>query len=201
MPAWVDTVARLVQRRTPSAFGTCRVETRVRLPRRHRRRHRARSGRAIPRHSVRRACRSDAARFLRPRAPVALGRCVRRLRSRAGTAAGQDRWRGFARAPRASTKTVCILNVFAPTEASEPLPVFVWIYGGGFIHGDGADPLFDGSNLAAAGSMVVVTINYRLGVWGFVPVRERNVGLARPDRRAGVGEAQHRARSAATPAT
>ncbi len=59
----------------------------------------------------------------------------------------------------------------------QPLPVFVWIYGGGFIHGDGSDPLFDGSNLAAAGAMVVVTINYRLGVWGFVPLHERNVGL------------------------
>ena len=53
----------------------------------------------------------------------------------------------------------------------------MWIYGGGFIHGDGADPLFDGSNLAVAGAMVVVTINYRLGVWGFVPLHERNVGL------------------------
>lgn len=69
------------------------------------------------------------------------------------------------------------LNVYAPAHVMQPLPVFVWIYGGGFIHGDGSDPLFDGSNLAAAGAMVVVTINYRLGVWGFVPLHERNVGL------------------------
>jgi para-nitrobenzyl esterase len=69
------------------------------------------------------------------------------------------------------------LNVYAPAEVVQPLPVFVWIYGGGFIHGDASDPLFDGSNLAAAGAMVVVTINYRLGVWGFVPLHQRNVGL------------------------
>ncbi|HTL00448.1 MAG TPA: carboxylesterase family protein, partial [Pseudomonadales bacterium] len=69
------------------------------------------------------------------------------------------------------------LNVFAPVQALEPLPVFVWIYGGGFIHGDGADPLFDGTKIATAGRMVVVTINYRLGVWGFAPLCHRNVGV------------------------
>lgn len=83
---------------------------------------------------------------------------------------------GLRGAARVDEDCLC-LNVYAPANVAQPLPVFVWIYGGGFIHGDGSDPLFDGSNLAAAGAMVIVTINYRLGVWGFVPVHERNVGL------------------------
>jgi para-nitrobenzyl esterase len=71
------------------------------------------------------------------------------------------------------------LNVFAPAERATHLrPVFFWIYGGGYLHGDGADPLFDGSNLARSQDLVVVTINYRLGLWGFAPLVGRNVGLA-----------------------
>ena len=117
-----------------------------------------------------------AARFLRPRAPVGWDGVFEAFE--AAPAPQQAKTVGVGLRGAVRVDEDCLfLNVFAPTEASEPLPVFVWIYGGGFIHGDGADPLFDGSNLAAAGSMVVVTINYRLGVWGFVPVHERNVGL------------------------
>lgn len=59
------------------------------------------------------------------------------------------------------------LNVWAPeTRTAEPLPVIVWIHGGGFIMGSGSQPLFDGARLAARG-VVVVTFNYRLGRFGF----------------------------------
>jgi para-nitrobenzyl esterase len=79
----------------------------------------------------------------------------------------------------ARTSEDCLhLNVFAPLSAATPLPVVVWIFGGGYINGDAADPLFDGTHLAGAEQLVVVTINYRLGVWGFAPLRDRNVGLA-----------------------
>jgi para-nitrobenzyl esterase len=44
--------------------------------------------------------------------------------------------------------------------------VLVYIYGGGFRAGDGSEPRYDGENLAAQG-LVVVTLNYRLGVFGF----------------------------------
>ncbi len=70
------------------------------------------------------------------------------------------------------------LNIFAPAPAGSPRAVIVWIFGGGYVNGDAADPLFDGSNLARAGDVVVVTINYRLGVWGFAPLNDPNVGLA-----------------------
>ena len=59
------------------------------------------------------------------------------------------------------------LNVFTPaSSAAKKLPVFVWIYGGGFRQGSTAVPLYDGEGLAKKG-LVVVTFNYRVGVLGF----------------------------------
>ena len=58
------------------------------------------------------------------------------------------------------------LNVWAPARRSEPLPVMVWIHGGGYNNGSGTPPLYDGTNLARRG-LVLVTINYRLGRLGF----------------------------------
>ena len=45
--------------------------------------------------------------------------------------------------------------------------MMVWIHGGGFVSGSGSDPKFDGTRLAQKG-VVIVTINYRLGVFGFL---------------------------------
>ncbi len=59
------------------------------------------------------------------------------------------------------------LNVWAPAETAEPLPVLYWIHGGGYTGGSGSTSIYDGSWLAAAGA-VVVTINYRLNVFGFL---------------------------------
>ena len=58
------------------------------------------------------------------------------------------------------------LNVWAPAEREGPLPVMVWIHGGGLNNGSGTAALYDGTNLAKRG-VVVVTINYRLGRLGF----------------------------------
>ncbi|MBR1658604.1 MAG: carboxylesterase family protein [Synergistaceae bacterium] len=59
------------------------------------------------------------------------------------------------------------LNVWTPAKTqSEKLPVMVWIHGGGFQFGSGEEPAYEGSNLARKG-IVVVTLNYRLGVMGF----------------------------------
>lgn len=57
------------------------------------------------------------------------------------------------------------LNVFASSSAKHA-PVMFWIHGGGYVNGSGTAPLYDGSALARQG-VVVVTINYRLGRFGF----------------------------------
>ncbi|CAN7152680.1 carboxylesterase/lipase family protein [Brevundimonas sp. LjRoot202] len=58
------------------------------------------------------------------------------------------------------------LNVWAPAGREGPLPVMVWIHGGGLNNGSGTAALYDGARLAKRG-VVVVTINYRLGRLGF----------------------------------
>ena len=61
--------------------------------------------------------------------------------------------------------------------------MLVWLHGGAFITGSGSAPLYDGAQFAAAGGVVVVTLNYRLGPLGFlhlaelVPGCDNNLGL------------------------
>lgn len=62
------------------------------------------------------------------------------------------------------------LNVWAPAKA-ENAPVFVWIHGGNLVRGSSQQAMFDGANLAKRG-IVVVSINYRLGVFGYFAHRE-----------------------------
>ena len=59
------------------------------------------------------------------------------------------------------------LNVWTPaTTKAAKLPVYVWIHGGAFVSGAGSLPSYDGAALASQG-VVVVSINYRLGIFGF----------------------------------
>jgi len=59
------------------------------------------------------------------------------------------------------------LNVWTPAKAgNEKLPVLVYFYGGGFLAGDGSELRYDGESMARNG-IVSVTVNYRLGVFGF----------------------------------
>ncbi|GBM49435.1 Acetylcholinesterase-1 [Araneus ventricosus] len=62
------------------------------------------------------------------------------------------------------------LNIYAPTEAKNgsDLAVLFWIFGGGFTFGSNRMDSYDASALAVQGNVIVVTINYRLGVFGFV---------------------------------
>ena len=59
------------------------------------------------------------------------------------------------------------LNVWTPAKHdTKGLPVLVYFYGGGFVAGDGSEPRYDGASMARKG-IVVVTVNYRLNIFGF----------------------------------
>jgi len=60
------------------------------------------------------------------------------------------------------------LNVWTPAKTgNEKLPVLVYFYGGGFMAGDGSELRYDGESMARRG-IVTVTVNYRLGIFGFL---------------------------------
>jgi para-nitrobenzyl esterase len=65
------------------------------------------------------------------------------------------------------------LNVYAPTRAhnNAKLPVMFWIHGGGYSGGSSSEPRHNGDFLPLKG-VVLVTINYRLGVFGFLALPE-----------------------------
>ena len=68
------------------------------------------------------------------------------------------------------------LNIWTPDPGKAGLPVMVWIHGGAFANGTGAIPTYDGSRFARDG-VVCVTINYRLGVDGFLFLGDGNANL------------------------
>ena len=67
--------------------------------------------------------------------------------------------------PQPTSEDCLTLNIWTPRHAKNA-PVFFWIYGGALWSGNSADPMYDGAKLADHG-MVVVSINYRLGVMGY----------------------------------
>lgn len=83
--------------------------------------------------------------------------------------------------PTNRTSEDCLtVNLWRPAgeaAASGKLPVMVWIHGGAFVGGSGSVPLYDGTSLARQG-ILVVSLNYRLGVFGFLahPALTREAG-------------------------
>jgi len=72
----------------------------------------------------------------------------------------------YAEPPMPMSEDCLSLNIWAPADAHNA-PVFFWIYGGALWGGASREPLYDGACLAARG-IIVVTINYRLGVLGWL---------------------------------
>jgi para-nitrobenzyl esterase len=78
-------------------------------------------------------------------------------------------WSQEFMAPAEPLSEDCLyLNVWTPAKTGkDKLPVMVWIYGGGFVSGSAACPIYDGEALAKEG-IIYVSINYRVSVFGFM---------------------------------
>jgi len=75
-------------------------------------------------------------------------------------------------APPPVSEDCLTLNIWVPARrGAGPFPVMVWVHGGAFMSGSNAVPIYDGAALARQG-IIVVSINYRLGVFGFSAFRE-----------------------------
>src|SRR5579863_6409560 len=73
----------------------------------------------------------------------------------------------YYRDPEPMSEDCLYLNIWTAAKSNnERRPVMVWIHGGGLTRGSGAVPFYDGEALAKKG-VVLVTINYRLGIFGF----------------------------------
>ncbi len=74
----------------------------------------------------------------------------------------------FIAPPEPLSEDCLYLNIWTKGKSkSDKLPVFVWIYGGGFVSGSAACAVYDGEELAKQG-IVFVSINYRVGPFGFL---------------------------------
>ena len=68
------------------------------------------------------------------------------------------------------------LNIYSPGLDNARRPVMVWIHGGAFSMGSGSMQMFRDGTIASNGNVVLVTINYRLGVLGFLNLNELTGG-------------------------
>jgi para-nitrobenzyl esterase len=75
----------------------------------------------------------------------------------------------FGAPPRPMSEDCLTLNVWTPGLDDAKRPVMVWIHGGAFLYGTGATPWYDGRSFARD-DVVLVTINYRLGAFGFLHI-------------------------------
>jgi para-nitrobenzyl esterase len=108
-----------------------------------------------------------ALRFTSPQPPESWT-CVRDA-STFGPAAVQAASPVYGRQVVAETSEDCLfLNVWTPAIDDGHRPVLVWLHGGAFSVGAGSRPLHDGAALARRGDVVVVTLNYRLGLFGYL---------------------------------
>jgi para-nitrobenzyl esterase len=70
--------------------------------------------------------------------------------------------------PSQQSEDCLVLNVFTPgLNDGQKRPVMVWMHGGGFSTGSGSGRILDGTSLAHAHDVVVVTLNHRLNVFGY----------------------------------
>mmetsp|Transcript_24288 Transcript_24288/g.35997 ORF Transcript_24288/g.35997 Transcript_24288/m.35997 type:complete len:555 (+) Transcript_24288:188-1852(+) len=68
------------------------------------------------------------------------------------------------------------INIWKPSDVNEmnPTTTMVWIHGGGFYAGSGSEELYNGARMAREQGVIVVTLNYRLGIFGFLAQDENS---------------------------
>ena len=110
-------------------------------------------------------------------------------------------WWNWLSGGQPQSEDCLVLNVFAPRSAvGRKLPVMFFLHGGGFTTGSASAPGYDGTQLAHRGDVVVVSINHRLNLFGFLYLaelcrpglrRQRQRRHARLRRGAAMGPAEH----------
>jgi para-nitrobenzyl esterase len=79
---------------------------------------------------------------------------------------------GMPPADEAQDEDCLFLNVWTPGLDDAKRPVMFWIHGGAFIIGSGTEAFLVGGSLARRGDIVLVSLNYRMGVFGFMNLKE-----------------------------
>src|SRR5260370_2703418 len=74
--------------------------------------------------------------------------------------------------PEPQSEACLYLNIWAPHPDGRKRPVMVWVHGGALLNGSGSQSDYDGARFAEQGDLILVTINYRLGVLGFLYLAE-----------------------------
>ncbi|TNE48108.1 MAG: carboxylesterase family protein [Deltaproteobacteria bacterium] len=75
---------------------------------------------------------------------------------------------GLPAIPGTQSEDCLYINVWTPDPAPKKAPVMVWIHGGAFVVNTASNDAFNGANMARASGVIVVSMNYRLGVPGFL---------------------------------
>jgi len=85
------------------------------------------------------------------------------------------------------------LNIWASSDVTDGArrPVLVWIHGGAYVLGSANQPLYDGRVLAENGDVIVVTVNYRLGAFGFLDLSSFSTPRRRFDSNLGLRDVLH----------
>ena len=74
--------------------------------------------------------------------------------------------------PETMSEDCLVLNVWTPSLGPSKKPVMVWLHGGGYDLGTSGRPAYDGTNLAAKHDVVLVSVNHRLNVFGYLYLGE-----------------------------
>ncbi len=108
----------------------------------------------------------------KPPQPAAKWKGVRQATSFGSRCMQQEHFDDMVFRDPGESEDCLTLNVWAPAAKSKgKLPVMVWIFGGGFDGGGTSEPRQDGEHLTRKG-VLVVSMNYRLGIFGFFATRE-----------------------------